>query len=226
MRQEKTFYQAFIFDMDGTVVDTIQDMAIAVNYALRTFSLPTHDIETYKHFVGNGSAMLIKRAIGPDHQDLFQPVFDCYYTYYHENFCIETKPFPGLTEALAEAKRRGVLLFIYTNKPQNIAKEVEVRCFGSGFFEKMVGIPLGGVTKPDPQAFFDAAKPYHLDYDKVAYFGDSITDLETARNLGIRDRYAVLWGYQTYEQLSSFAIKPKAFLSEPTEIMKVVDHLI
>lgn len=209
--------------MDGTIVDTIQDMAISVNYALEKYHLPTHSVVAYKGFIGNGSVLLIKRALGPDHQDMFQEVFDCYYEYYHKNFCVETKPFKGMVEALHYAKEKGILLFIYTNKPHNIAKEVEVRNFGEGLFEKMVGIPLGGVTKPDPQAFFEATKDYHLDYSKVAYFGDSTTDLETAKNLGIEDRFSVLWGYQTKEQLLKCPIQPKAYLEDPLEIKKVVD---
>lgn len=226
MKNTQENYQAFIFDMDGTILSTIEDIGDAVNYSLAKHGLPLHTYEEYKTFVGNGSVLLIKRAIGKEHQDLFQSVFDVYYDYYKIHFKDKTKPYDGLIDALKYAKSKGILLFIYTNKPEKIAIECEESSFGKGFFEKMVGIPLGGVTKPDPKAFFEATKEYHLDYQSVAYFGDSTTDIETAHNLGTPNMYSVLWGYQSYQKLSTYPLQPKAFLKEPKEIKLVVDGIL
>lgn len=221
-----SFYQAFVFDMDGTIVDSVNDIASSVNYALRLSNLPCRTREEYISFIGNGSVKLVQRALGKDHQDKYEKVFVDYYNYYKVHYDDTTKPFKGLIEALNYAKEKGILLFIYTNKPEKIAFDVADKSFGKNYFTKLVGIPLGGVVKPDPQAFFKATEEYHLDMKKVAYFGDSGTDILTATNLGTKNIYSVSWGYKTKEFLENFNPHPKAILNNPLEIKKVVDNLI
>ncbi len=223
---EKSFYQFFVFDLDGTVLDTLVDMQVCVNRALEKYHLPQHGLEEYKGFIGNGSVKLIERAVGKDNQEKYQEVFDAYYQDYKKHFMDYTKPFDGIRESLDYAKKKGVLLFIYTNKPQAIATEVINHSFKPGTFEKVIGIPLGGKTKPDAKAFFDQTREYGLDFTKGCYFGDSDTDILTAKNLGITNMYSVCWGYKTYEFLSNYPIHPKKILKDPHEIMKVVDNQI
>lgn len=218
--------QALVFDMDGTIVSTVEDIADSVNYALKKHHLKTRTVEEVTTYLGNGSVLLIKRALGEEGQSHFDEVFDTYYDYYLKNFCVKTKPYSGLISALEYAKEKGVLLFVYTNKPHDIAKEVLVRCFPAHLFDALVGIPLGGVTKPDPQAFFKATEPYHLDYFKVMYFGDSTTDIQTAHNLGCGGTYSVLWGYDPKEKLLAYPIQPIAYLTEREQIKDVVDGLL
>lgn len=223
---DQSYYQSFIFDLDGTLLDTIVDMQVCVNRALRKYGLEEHTIEEYKGFIGNGSVKLIQRALGKDHQEFYDRVFDAYYDDYKEHFMDYTKPFDGLTESLVYAKKKGIRLFVYTNKPEAIALEVIGHCFEKDFFDQVVGVPLGGKTKPDPQAFLDATKDYHLDFSKACFFGDSDTDILTAKNLHIENMYSVSWGYKTYDFLASYPIRPKRILRDPREIMKVVDKLI
>lgn len=218
--------QAFIFDMDGTIVSTVEDIADSVNYALRKHGLKEHTYEEVASYIGNGSVLMVQRALGKYQLSHFDEVFNTYYDYYLKNFCVKTKPYSGLIESLEYAKKKGVLLFIYTNKPHDIAKEVMERCFPKGTFDLLVGIPLGGVTKPDPNAFFTAAKDYHLDYSKVMYFGDSTTDIQTAHNLGCKGIYSVLWGYNSKEKLLSYPIQPTCYLTKREEIKDVCDGLI
>ena len=149
----KSDYQAFIFDMDGTIVSTVEDICDAVNYSLIRHDFMPISYEECTTYLGNGSVKLIQRAMHHERQELFQSVFDTYYNYYLDHYQVKTKPYDGLLDALAYAKSKGVLLFIYTNKPEKIALEIEKNLFPKGTFEKMVGIPLGGVTKPDPVAF-------------------------------------------------------------------------
>lgn len=218
-------YQSFIFDRDGTIVATREDIADSVNLSLEHHHLPTHPLNERMTFIGNGSVKLIRRALGEGHLDQYESVFDEYYRIYAKHYKDKTHPFPGIIESLEYAKSSGILLFIYTNKPQNIALDVRKTYFGD-LFTKMVGIPLGGVVKPDPKAFLEQTKPYHLDFAKAAYFGDSVTDLQTAFNLHIENRYSVLWGYQSKEKLLSYPIQPKAFLASPLQIKDVVDGKI
>jgi phosphoglycolate phosphatase len=223
MKNNELPYQAFVFDMDGTIVDTILDMKDAVNYALAKFHYPLRTREQYVSYIGNGSVKLVQRALGEGNQDHFQEVFDCYYQYYHEHYLDKTKPYPYLKETLQKVKDMGIKLFVYTNKPEKIAEEVASACFGEGFFDCLIGIPLGGVIKPDPKAFIEKTKPFGFSYDREAYFGDSGTDLETAFNIGIPNRYSVTWGYKTREFLSSYKIPPTALLDDPREILLVAE---
>ena len=220
-RENMSSYQAFIFDMDGTIVDTLEDMIDAVNVGLKAYSLPSITYEEGSTFVGNGSVKLIQRAMKGKKTELFTQVFDTYYQCYMSHPCVKTKPYPHLLDALALAKKKGILLFIYTNKPEKIAEEVKDTCFPKDTFAKMVGIPLGGKTKPDPVAFFEATKEYHLDYQRVAYFGDSTTDILTAHNLGTPHMFSVLWGYQSKEKILTAPYAPEAFLTDPKEIENI-----
>ncbi len=220
---KNTIPQALVFDMDGTIVSTVEDIADSVNYALKKHGLKTRSYEEVTTYLGNGSVLLIKRALGEEQLSYFDSVFQTYYDYYLTHFCVKTKPYSGLIEALEYAKSKGVLLFIYTNKPHDIAMEVMHRCFPQDLFNLLVGIPLGGVTKPDPEAFFKATGPYHLDFGKVMYFGDSTTDIMTAHNLGCGGTYSVLWGYDSEEKLKSYPLQPTAYLTSREEIRQVID---
>ena len=218
-------YQAFVFDMDGTIVSSIEDIGDAVNYSLAFHGLPTRRMEEFPAFLGNGSVKLIERALGDKNQAFFRKVFDTYYSYYLEHYCVKTHPYDDIVESLTYAKKQGILLFVYTNKPENIAKEVSDHCFGKGFFDALVGIPLGGKVKPDPEAFQKAVMvPYGLDPRRCAYFGDSLTDIQTARNLGIERMYAVSWGYVEKEKLLKG--RPYRLLERPEEIQDVVKGTI
>ena len=216
--------ESLIFDMDGTIVSTVEDITDSVNVALLQFGLAPISVKECIPMLGNGSVMLIKRAMKGKKEELFDDVFNTYYSYYHQHYCVKTKPYDGLIDVLLEAKRRGILLFVYTNKPHDIALEVLNRCFPKDLFSLLIGIPLGGKVKPDPTPFIDAVSSYHLDFSKACYFGDSTTDIETATNLHCGGIYSVLWGYQSFETLSSFHLKPTAYLENPKEIQLVLDE--
>lgn len=224
---EKSSYQAFVFDLDGTLLDTIIDMKVCVNRALKKYGLKEHTTEEYITYIGNGSVKLIQRALGEDNQKYFDDVFNSYYEDYKTHFMDYTKPFAGILEALEYGKKKGIRYFVYTNKPAAIAKEVVDHCFPTNMFEEVIGVPLGGKIKPDPTAFLDAIKKYKdISLDRCAFFGDSDTDILTAKNIGITNMYSVSWGYKTYDFLANFEQKPKNILKDPLEIIKVVDNLI
>lgn len=216
--------ESFIFDMDGTIVDTAKDIANCVNYSLRFHGLKERTYDEIVSYLGNGSVLLIERAIGEENIDLFQSVYDVYYKKYLSEFCVLTSPYDGLIDSLHLAKEKGIRLFVYTNKPDAIAQEVLRKCFPEGMFELLVGIPERGKTKPDPVAFFKATESHPLDYSRTMYFGDSTTDLETATNLGCKGIYSVLWGYQTKAKIMTSDIKPTAFLTDPKQIMDVIEE--
>ena len=216
-----SFFQAFIFDMDGTIVSTNEDICDSVNYSLEKHGLDKIGYQECQGFLGNGSVKLIQRAMKGKKTELFQTVFDDYYYHYLENFNIKTKPYDGLIEALEFCRSLGILLFIYTNKPEKIALQIVDKVFPAGLFSKVVGIPLGGITKPDPTSFIEQTKSFNLDFSKAAYFGDSTTDIQTAHNLKVRTTCSVLWGFQDKKTLQNYPIQPDIYLDEPEEIRKI-----
>lgn len=217
--------QAFIFDLDGTILETIQDIADSCNYSLALHNFKTHSYDEYKNYVGNGSIKLVERALGENNLSSFDIVFKDYYDYYLTNYCVKTKPYNGIIETLSKAKDKGIKLFVYTNKPSDIALAVIKKCFPKDFFEKVIGVS-GKDVKPNPIPFIKRTENYNLDFSKVMYFGDSTTDIQTAYNLNCCGIYSVLWGYQSKEKLSNFELKPTAFLSSPYEIEKIIDEII
>ncbi len=214
--------QAFIFDMDGTIVETNSDICDAVNYSLKFHHRDEITYDECKSFLGNGSVKLIQRAMKGIHMEDFDSVFNIYYQYYLTHFIVKTKPYDGLIDVLKRAKEKGILLFIYTNKPEKIALEIVEKLFPNNLFDKMVGIPLGGITKPDPNSFLKQTETYHLNFDNIAYFGDSTTDIQTAANLHVGTMCSVLWGYQSKETLLSYPIQPNYFLKNPKEIEEFI----
>lgn len=216
--------QAFIFDMDGTIVETNQDICDAVNYSLKYHQLQEISYDECKGYLGNGSVKLIHRAMHFQHDEMFQSVFDVYYDYYLKNFVNKTKPYDGIVSSLEYAKQKGIKLFVYTNKPEKIASVIVNHLFGNDFFTKLVGIPLGGEVKPSVISFLNATKEFNLDYSKVYYFGDSTTDIETAYNLHVKKMISVLWGYQSKKILLSYSKKPDLLLENPFEIKKLIDN--
>lgn len=212
--------------MDGTTLETVEDIATAVNYALKKYSFKERSLDEFPSFLGDGSKKLIQRAIGCETSPLFDEVFSCYKKYYMNHATIFTKPYDGLVEALKYAKSKGIDLYIYTNKPEDIAIEVLDHCFEKDLFKRLVGVTDYRLTKPNPIPFLDKTKEDDIDYDKACYFGDSTIDLDTGNNLKCRYIFSVLWGYQSFEKLSSYSIKPTAFLTKREEIKEIVDHLV
>jgi phosphoglycolate phosphatase len=214
-------FQAFIFDMDGTILSTNEDICDSVNHALETYHLPTIGYSECEGYLGNGSVKLIQRAMKGQHTELFQQVFDCYYQYYLKHFDIKSRPYDGIVDSLKFCKEMGILFFIYTNKPERIAQEIVDKVFPKGMFSKTVGVPLGGKTKPEPEAFLNQTKDWNLDYSKVAYFGDSVTDIQTAHNLHVHTICSVLWGFQDEKRLKGYPIHPDFFLEKPEDIKRI-----
>ena len=212
-----------IFDLDGTILDTSAGIKSAVKYAIAEFGLDIPSEDILNTFIGPPIQWSLQAFYGltDERVTLISQVFrDRYKTV----DLFKATPYDGLIDVLLEAKRRGILLFVYTNKPHDIALEVLNRCFPKDLFSLLVGIPLGGKVKPDPTPFIDAVSSYHVDFSKACYFGDSTTDIETATNLHCGGIYSVLWGYQSFETLSSFHLKPTAYLENPKEIQLVLDE--
>ena len=190
-------YNTYIFDLDGTLLDTLTDLAASCNYALRTHDMPEHTIDDVRRFVGNGVRKLMERAIpdGEANPD-FEATFATFREHYMQHSLDTTKPYPGIEDALTELKARGCRLAVVSNKM--MAATVEL-C--KHFFPDTIEVAIGeneaeGIRKkPAPDTVFAALKRLGVSGDNAVYVGDSDVDLATARNSNL-SCISVLWGFR------------------------------
>lgn len=188
-----------LFDLDGTLLDTIGDIRFHVNNMLRRFGYPEITPEQTKAYVGNGARKLIERALPPDAAD-----FEECYRYYKERFArsenANTHLFEGETDCLARLKARGLKLAVITNKPQDATEGCIRKFFAEGTFDFVAGDSGTFPCKPDPSLARYAALSMRVAPADCAFVGDAETDALTALNAGMFG-VSVLWGYRTKEQL-------------------------
>ena len=211
-------YDTYIFDLDGTLLDTLQDLATSVNYALRQHRMPEHSIDDVRRFVGNGVRKLMERAI-PDGDA--NPDFEATFATFREHYMVHsldtTKPYPGIMDALAELKARGCRLAVVSNKM--MAATVELCKY---FFPETIEVAIGeneaeGIRKkPAPDTVFAALKQLGVSGDNAVYVGDSDVDLATARNSGL-PCISVLWGFRDREFLLDHGAT--TFITSPKELL-------
>ena len=211
-------YSTYIFDLDGTLLDTLTDLAASCNYALRTHGMPEHSIDDVRRFVGNGVRKLMERAI-PDGDA--NPDFEATFATFREHYMVHsldtTKPYPGIMDALAELKARGCRLAVVSNKM--MAATVELCKY---FFPETIEVAIGeneaeGIRKkPAPDTVFAALKQLGVSGDNAVYVGDSDVDLDTARNSGL-PCISVLWGFRDREFLLDHGAT--TFITSPKELL-------
>lgn len=192
--------QAVLFDMDGTVLDTLTDLATAANAALRHFGMPAVSREKVCASLGNGAAHLIGCCV-PEGTDeaLTRAVLAWYQPWYDAHCRIETRPYPGIPELIARLRARGVRQAIISNKGDAAVQELAAEFF-PGLLETAVGESATVRRKPDPDAVLAAASRMGVAVADCVYIGDTEVDLATARNAGMAC-IAVSWGFRTEEQL-------------------------
>ncbi len=195
-------YKCVIFDLDGTLLDTLDDLANAGNYALSVQGFDVHPIEKYKYFVGNGIPKLIERIL-PENtdQEAFKKTYETFCSYYkiHMNDC--THPYSGILEMLKKLKECAIKLFIVTNKSDSFAKEIVKRYFGDLIDEVYGGIE-GLPKKPDPYMVNKAICHSGIKKEEILYVGDSDVDMQAAKNAGLKS-CGVLWGFRERNELEA-----------------------
>ncbi len=193
-------YRAVLFDMDGTVLDTLTDLAAAVNMALRHFGLPEVSREKVCASLGNGAAYLIHACVPEGTEECFtQEVLAWYKPWYDAHCCIETSPYPGILELMARLKAKGIRQAIISNKADPAVQELAERFF-PGLLETAVGESETVRRKPDPDAVLAAAQQMGMALDECVYVGDTEVDLATARNAGMAC-LSVTWGFRSEKEL-------------------------
>lgn len=187
-------YKAVLFDMDGTVLDTVGDLTDAINVALETFGFPKRTSEEVKRFLGKGPAHFVNCAV-PEGTDeaTRQKVLSFYEPYYDSHCQIKTAPYPGIMELMNALKSRGIKLAVISNKQEPAVKALARQHF-AGLLELAVGTNARIHCKPDPSAVLAAMEALGVEKGETLYVGDMDVDLNTARNAGI-DCVCVSWGF-------------------------------
>lgn len=195
-------FKVAIFDLDGTLLNTIEDLANACNYALGKFSFPTHSIEKYKIFVGNGLYKLVERALPLEKRDkeTVEMVLEIFSKYYNEHMMDMTKPYDGIVELLDELISNGVELAVVSNKQHDFTLEMIKKYFGCRF-KAVFGHRENYKAKPDPTTVLEVIDSFNISKDKCIYIGDSNVDIITARNAKVTS-VGVTWGFRGEDELT------------------------
>ena len=211
-------YQTYIFDLDGTLLDTLGDLAASVNYAMRMHGMPEHSVDEVRQFVGNGVRRLMERAVpGGAAHPAFEAAFATFRRHYMEHSLDTTRPYEGIPELLQELKRRGRHTAVVSNKFDAATKEL---C--RHFFPDTIDVAVGeheaeGIRKkPAPDTVLQALSQLGVGQEGAVYVGDSDVDIQTARNSGL-PCISVLWGFRDREFL--LAHGAETFVSQPSELL-------
>ena len=208
-------YNTYIFDLDGTLLNTLDDLAASTNYALRCYGFPERTTEEVRLFVGNGVRKLMERAI-PKETDskIFEEVFSTFQQHYLEHSLDTTKPYPGVLEMLDGLKQRGKHLAVVSNKFYAATKELCAHFFNQ--IEVAIGERSNIQKKPAPDTVIEALRQLGVSSENAVYIGDSDVDVMTAKNCGI-PCISVLWGFRNKEFLLQHGAT--TFIQTPSELL-------
>ena len=214
--------KAVIFDLDGTLVNSLADLAGATNHVLAEAGYPVHPVEAYRHFVGNGLDVLLRRALPAGRPDtaavyaaLLERVRQRYDTHWHD----QTVPYPGVTELLAGLARHGLPIMVLSNKPDPWVVPCVRHFFPETSFTVARGARPDVPRKPDPQAALALAAQVGVAPEQVAFVGDSSVDMRTAVNAGMPG-FGATWGFREREELLSSGAS--ALLEQPDDLLEWV----
>ena len=215
-------YETIIFDLDGTLLYTLEDLTLSVNHALAGFTDVRRSLEEVRTFVGNGVRKLMIRSLpGGEENPRFEEAFAEFCRHYAVHCRDHTRPYSGMPELVQELARRGRKLGIVSNKPDREVKEMNEAYFG-GIFGAALGEREGVRRKPAADSLNEAMKELDSDPAHTLYVGDSEVDILTAANAGV-DCLSVTWGFRTQEHLREAGAT--RFIHEPGELLAVLSEL-
>lgn len=194
-----------IFDLDGTLLNTIEDLGNAANYALSLNGYPTHSLASYPFFVGNGVRNLIRKALPDDMRtdSIIESLLKDFKEYYNEHNTDCTKPYDGIEELLRNLQDNGVKIAVASNKYQQATEKIIAHYFGDIDFIAVYGQREGVNVKPDPSVVFSILSDAKVPKSEVLYVGDSGVDMETARRACV-DSVGVTWGFRSEKELNEY----------------------
>ena len=212
--------KAVIFDFDGTLANTLADLKVAANRALKMYGFPEHDEESYKIFVGNGWVDLIKKATNYSaDEETFQKIFNEFRDYYNVHYCDETTAYEGVPELVAACKERGLSVAIVTNKKDDITHIMVDELYGD-VFDVVCGTTDQYPPKPDPALTHSVMERLGVKPEECIFIGDSCVDMQTAVNSGAL-AVGETWGFRGREELlSNGAVH---IIDHPAQLLEIID---
>ena len=209
-------YQLAIFDLDGTLLDTLEDLADSVNYIMNEFGYPERTLKEVRSFVGNGIRKLLERSAptGTPAEEIDR-MFEQFMEYYGAHCADKTKPYDGIMELLDALKEQGIKLAVVSNKADYAVKALCEQYF-SGIFDEAVGERVGIARKPAPDTVNEVLKSLQIEKSQAVYIGDSEVDVQTAQNAEM-DCIAVDWGFRDREVLIEAGAE--RIVSTPAEVL-------
>lgn len=208
-----------IFDLDGTLLDSIEDIASSMNKVLESLQLPTHKIEDYKHFVGGGVDILVENALSNQSKEIKDEVTKRFKIEYDGKLHSKTLPYDGIYELLDELKKLDINLAVLSNKPHEFTVSYVNHFFKNYNFKEIHGQKKDVPKKPDPKAALDIVKFLNSSCENTYFIGDTKIDMQTAKNANMT-AIGVLWGFRDEKELRDFGAD--FIVSNPLEILKII----
>ncbi len=207
--------QAVLFDLDGTLVNTLEDIAGAMNFALNRFGLPPWPVDAYRYLVGNGARRLAERAVR-DRAELTEPVLAVYQRRYETHCEVRSAPYPGIPRLLSALSEKGLQLCVFSNKPDADTRHIIRHYFPSQPFRLVYGQREGIPVKPDPRGALDIAREMAIPPEEFLYLGDTGIDMTCASRAGMIP-VGVLWGFRDRSELEKSGAR--ICLASPEELL-------
>lgn len=213
--------QLVIFDLDGTLLNTIADLAASTNYALSQNGFPTHETSAYNFFVGNGVNKLFERALpeGAKTEKHIKLIRESFVPYYDKHYTDLSVPYPGIPELLEVLHHKGITLAVASNKYHSATEELIRHFFPQIPFAIVLGQRTGVPVKPDPAIVNEILAFTGIPKEKALYVGDSGVDMQTVLNSGV-DGVGVTWGFRPREELEQF--NPKHIVDSAEDILSLL----
>lgn len=215
--------KAVIFDLDGTLSDSIASIKYCGDRALAPFGYGPFSESDYKYFVGDGAANLIRRALlagGDEELVHFEEAFALYKEYFAADCMYQVKPYEGIPRLLAALKEKGVKIAVLSNKPHDQTVDVIETLFGKGYFEIIQGQKEGMPIKPDPAGVFAILERLDLRAEDILYLGDTATDMKTGKSAGAFT-VGALWGFRDRKELEEGCAD--AIIGHPLELLDYIE---
>lgn len=211
--------KTLLFDLDGTLLDTLLDLTNAINHMLKHFNHTERSAAEIRQFLGNGAIELVKKAIDQPLTDAeFEKRYRFYSDYYEKNSMVHTKPYEGIMAMLDELKARGYKMAVISNK-QDEAVQVLVKDLFGGYFEYARGVKSDGIKKPDPRIIDSVLENMNASKSDAFLIGDSEVDIKTGKDAQI-EVIACLWGFRDMKDIAP--LKPEFIIGKPMDLLKVI----
>ncbi|RXM46517.1 HAD family hydrolase [Flavobacterium sp. YO64] len=213
-------FKGIIFDLDGTLVDSLHDISDAMNTVLESLNYPTHTYETYQYFIGSGLRNLVSKALPSTNNsdEQIEICFESMINEYREICTLKTKPYEGIVELLENLTSQNIKMAVFSNKADELTKKIASEIFPN-YFDTAVGLSIEELKKPNPFEAVEISKNWNLKPEEILFVGDSDIDMQTAVNANMFP-VGVSWGYRTEDELKTSGAK--LVINNASELIEIL----